>query len=127
MEHHWKVENFGGVQMASWNESGTKVAVISHNKIARYEIARMCEPLVIPSRTFGERGKLLCCKWQSDEVLFFGGLFDCIFGVTQNGEIARTVRPFMRTRDMVFASKSEIYAISATRGYLTRYDLKEER
>ena len=88
--------------MVSWDEDGERIAVCSHTRIASYEATKMSEPVVVHSSNFIGSGKLLCCKWHPEGVLFFGGLFDCIFGVSLVGEIVRTIQPFPRTRDIIF-------------------------
>ena len=124
MEHHWKLDNFGSVQSVNWHQEGHKIALCSYNKIASYEATKISEPIVVPLRTFVNEGKLLCCRWSPDDILFFGGLFEYIFGVTLNGFIVRTIRPFMRTRDIIFRSKDEIFALGATKPILLRYNTK---
>jgi len=70
--------------MISWNDRGDKIVICSHSKIASYEPTKISEPTVIPSRHFGHNGKLLCCRWHPSGMVFFGGLFDFIFGVVNS-------------------------------------------
>ena len=100
------------------------IAICSHTKIASYATNTINEPIVIPSRNLGTTGKLLCCKWHPEGTLFLGGLFDYIFGVDMAGRVVRTIRPFLRTRDLLFLSSEELIALSATRGQIERYDMK---
>jgi hypothetical protein len=85
MEHHWKLEHFGDVQSISWNADGKKIAFCSYNKIASYEATKISEPIVVSSKTLINNAKLLCCRWHPEGMVFFGGLFDFIFGVNSSG------------------------------------------
>jgi hypothetical protein len=39
----------------------------------------------------------------------------------------RTIRPFVKVREIVFNSLDELYSICATRGLVSRYNVKEEK
>jgi hypothetical protein len=40
-----------------------------------------------------------------------------------SGHVVRTIRPFMRTRDIIFLSEQQLFALSATKSQIEKYDM----
>ena len=71
-------------------------------------------------------GKLLCAKWSPSDQLYIGGLFENLTIIDSKGKIVHSVRPFLRTRDLVFLGDGELVAISATQPIVSKLRVEEE-
>lgn len=66
-------------------------------------------------------GKLLFAKWSLGNELYIGGLFEGLTVVDKKGNILHTVRPFGRTRDLVFVG-NQLISISATQPLVMKFN-----
>lgn len=95
----------------------------SQSKLGIFDAVNFKPKIILDSKTIFE-SKLLCCRWNSKEYVYVGGLANALTVLDQHGTVARTIRPFMKTREMVFSSNDELYCISATQGTVIRYNVK---